>query len=375
METYGRPIVQIESGSHSRQRGDGRRLWLAGLALLLVVVATLACGGSTPSPGATLASEAPVEPTTPLPATEPPTATPSVTPTETQVPKEPPTTTPEPTETVAPTQGAPLCELHTRPTDDMEMVCVPAGEFEMGSPRGEDNERPVHTVTLDAFWIDRMEVSVAQFRLFVEATDRRTDAERSGYGWAQVGMEWRQVRDADWMHPDGPDSEADDSHPVVHVSWNDAAAYCEWAGARLPTEAEWEYAARGPQGFVYPWGDEFEGSRLNYCDANCEVDWDLSADDGYERVAPVGSYPAGASWVGALDLAGNVWEWTADWYGAYTGDPQVNPTGPESGDRRVLRGGAWSNERWLVRSSYRDQLAPGVSSAIRGFRCAMSDES
>jgi len=244
-----------------------------------------------------------------------------------------------------------------RPGVGLDMVRIPGGAFLMGSPQGEGypDERPQHVVTVGPFWMGRLPVTQAQ---------------------------WEAVMGPHRCRCQGA------GRPVDRVSWDEAVAFCHRllrCGARegalrgrdyrLPTEAEWEYAARGPQGFVYPWGDEFEGSRLNYCDANCEVDWDLSADDGYERVAPVGSYPAGASWVGALDLAGNVWEWTADWYGAYTGDPQVNPTGPESGDRRVLRGVAWSNERWLVRSSYRDQLAPGVSSAIRGFRCAMSDES
>lgn len=186
--------------------------------------------------------------------------------------------------------------------------------------------------------------------------------------------DWLYTDRADWRHPQGPSSSLTglSQHPVVLVSWDDATAFCEWAGGRLPTEAEWEYAARGPQNRVYPWGDSFDGRRLNYCDKNCPFDWaDQAVDDGYEFTAPSGSYPNGASWVGALDMAGNVWEWVNDWYGSYGLSLQTNPTGPASDEYRVLRGGAWSNYVVSnVRSAVRGSGArPDDRSSDLGFRC------
>jgi len=162
----------------------------------------------------------------------------------------------------------------------------------------------------------------------------------------------------------------------VQVSWNDAKAYCEWAGRRLPTEAEWEKAARGTDGQKYPWGNEdVAGNRVNFCDKNCSWSWaDNSIDDGYELTAPVGNYPDGASPYGALDMAGNVWEWTADWYGAdyYKDAPERNPQGPDTRGSRVLRGGSWSNEARWVRAWYRGRNDPGFRYVNFGVRCARS---
>ncbi len=292
---------------------------------------------------------------------------------------EAPTSTPRPTSTATPTEPPPEPETlaagdtRTRETDGMTLVYVPAGEFEMGSTEGDEDEEPVHTVALDAFWLDQTEVSVAQFRQFVAAADHETTAEESGSSWAYTddGLEW--VEGADWAHPQGPASQAEDDHPVVHISWHDADAYCAWAGGRLPTEAEWEYAARGPESLIYPWGNIFDGTRLNYCDQNCprrdRADEDV--DDGYEFTAPVGSYPGGASWIGALDLSGNVWEWTADWYAEdyYAQSPRENPTGPEEGEYRVLRGGDWWNSADGSRCGYRSRDYPRLRSNDRGFRC------
>ena len=210
--------------------------------------------------------------------------------------------------------------IWTRPADGMVMVHVPGGTFEMGSIEGESDEQPVHTVVLDGFWIDRTEVTNALYHRCVEANACQ----------APTVCDWGAPTYARVEHAD---------HPAVCVDWYGAEAYCEWAGARLPTEAEWEYAARGSQGWAYPWGNEFDGTRLNYCDVNCEENWaDETVDDGYARTAPVGGYPDGASWCGALDMAGNVWEWMVDWHGSYPSAAQANPTGPETGDRRVLRG-------------------------------------
>jgi len=260
------------------------------------------------------------------------------------------------------------------------MVFVPAGEFIMGSPEGEglDNEHPQRTVYLNAFYIGKYEVTNEQFSQFVDATGYTTDAETAGWGWAWTGEDWEEVEGADWRHPQGPGSSIEDKmdHPVVQVSWNDADAYCRWVGVRLPTEAEWEKAARGTDGREYPWGNSApDGSKLNYCDVNCELDWkDSSADDGYTDTAPVGHYEAGKSPYGAYDMAGNVWEWVADWYDAdyYSKAPDRNPQGPDSGEKRVLRGGSWFGYEGDARCADRYGGAPDVRISYFGFRVAAS---
>lgn len=280
----------------------------------------------------------------------------------------------------APASPPDVGSTRQREADGMTMVYVPAGSFMMGSDESEflaqDDEKPQHPVTLAAFWLDQTEVTVAMFRQFVEDTGHETTAEQEGSGWVYTSAgEWQLTDGANWQHPFGPDSDAEDNHPVVQVSWQDANAYCDWAGGRLPTEAEWEYAARGPDSLIYPWGNEFDGAKLNYCDATCELDWkDESVDDGYKLTAPVGSYPAGASWVGALDLSGNVWEWVNDRYGSdyYTSSPENNPPGPESGEYRVLRGGGWGHYVRGVRAAIRVVNDPDNRIDFSGFRCVGS---
>jgi formylglycine-generating enzyme required for sulfatase activity len=274
-----------------------------------------------------------------------------------------------------------------RGADGAEMVLIPAGSFAMGSSpadiaRGVDecrtrakaehepkcegwfrSEGPQHQVVLDAYYIDRHEVTNAQFEAFARATGYRTAAERDGYGWVyqddQGAWRWKKVGGATWRAPGGAGTTAVPTHPVVQVAWPDAEAYCRWASKRLPTEAEWEKAGRGPDGRRYPWGNEWDPTRAN-------------ARRAARGTTPVGNHPPGASAYGAHDMAGNVWEWAADWYGAdyYQKSPERNPPGPASGDQRVLRGGSWVNEPFFLGLAHRLSGAPDSRSANIGFRCA-----
>jgi formylglycine-generating enzyme required for sulfatase activity len=265
-----------------------------------------------------------------------------------------------------------------KPKPPPDMVFIPAGEFVMGSDEGDEmadsDEFPQRLIYLDSFYIDKYEVTNEQFARFVEATGYLTDAERQGWGYTLTKRGWDKVNGADWRHPYGPGSDIRDkmNHPVVLVSWNDADAYCRWAGKRLPTEAEWEKAARGTDGRRFPWGNTSpESKKLNFCDSNCDFTWrEEGIDDGYKHTAPVGSYTAGASPYGVLDMAGNVWEWVADWYDHYNPSPGPNPQGPKSGKCKVARGGAWTSSELDVRSANRVCGLPFNRIAFTGFRCA-----
>ena len=267
-------------------------------------------------------------------------------------------------------------ESWTRQIDGMVMVYVPAGVFQMGSSGGEldsalgicrkysrecsqkrmDDELPAHQVALDSFWIDQVEVTNAQYKKCVTAGECEVP-QRSG---SHTRTEYYGDR-------------AYDDYPVIWVSWYQAEEYCTWAGARLPTEAEWEYAARGSEGRLFPWGNKDEGKRLNYCSASCGSEWaDETQDDGYADTAPAGAYKNGASWCNALDLSGNVWEWVADWYSPYPAESQASPTGPASGEHKVIRGGGW-DDSWLdVRAAGRYGASPRDIYNSVGFRCAVS---
>jgi serine/threonine-protein kinase len=263
--------------------------------------------------------------------------------------------------------------------DGMIQVYVPAGEFLMGwdGTGVDDAEMPQHRVYLDAFWIDRTEVTNAMFRRFVAATSYTTWAERSGIG--AVGGHEIDQPGANWQHPTGPNSDLArrENHPVVQVSWEDAMAYCAWASRRLPTEAEWEKAARGTDGRVFPWGNDLPtADRANGADRRI--------DDGYAETAPVGSYPAGASPYGVLDMAGNVTEWVSDWWDVsyYAHSPVRNPTGPTTGatmpgwdgPTHVTRGGSFIKFVGGVYSLRTTQRWPasGETYYAQGFRCARS---
>ena len=237
------------------------------------------------------------------------------------------------------------------------MVYVPAGEFVMGSDDGPPHEAPAHKAFLDAFYIDKYEVTNADYYPFwmADGGERSTHTPIS-YG-ELTGGDWPEI------------AQTRPNYPAVGVSWADAVAYAAWAGKRLPTEAEWEKAARSADGRLWPWGNLF--SRLIHGVTVHANVW--NGRDGYDNgLAPVGGYPTGASPYGALDMAGNVWEWVADWYSEsyYHRGPSHNPTGPEIGSRRVVRGGSWVNEPQLSRCANHMGRHPGVGTSFIGFRLA-----
>ena len=158
---------------------------------------------------------------------------------------------------------------------------------------------------------------------------------------------------------------------MIFVSWSQATAYCAWAGRQLPTEAMWEKAARGPNGLIYPWGNTFDGTKVNYCDINCDLPWKGSYDDGYKDLSPVGNYPLGKSLYGVFDMAGNVYEWVADWFEPYRPIRQENPTVPVSGSEHITRGGSWGDDPAHVRAAIRSRRNGSTSENSIGFRCAI----
>ena len=289
------------------------------------------------------------------------TAKPSITP-----PQSIPTETapaPSPTEvsirTSAPFAGPmPTAEEMIDPNDGMVLIPVPAGEFQMGSSKAEDpqafeEELPQHTVYLRDYWIDKTEVSNAQYAMCAAAGACTKPANNTS-----------QTRGSYYDNSQYAD------YPVIFVSWSQANAYCTWAGRRLPTEAEWEKAARGQDGYIYPWGNTFDGNFANYCDHNCQTAWkDDRFDDGYGDTSPVGTYPDGASMYGGLDMAGNVYEWVADWFGPYSLSRQLNPGGPDFGLEKIIRGGSWGDDPVHIRSSIRSRINGDSALNYVGFRC------
>jgi len=251
--------------------------------------------------------------------------------------------------------------------DGAKMVWIAAASYRMGDSKNESEDwmersRPPHRVELDGFYMDAYEVTVGQYKKFLSET-----------GHSAL---------PDWVSQYSPT----DSHPVVGVSWYDAEAYCRWAGKRLPTEAEWEYAARGGLvGKRYVWGDRApDGSQCNYADKNADAtlrqidesyNWaDLKIDDGYARCAPVGSFPPNG--YGLYDMAGNVYEWCQDWYNEdyYNNSPTKNPSGPGTGSKRVLRGGSWFFPTDSLRVAYRFNYSPNARNFTLGFRCVSGSD-
>jgi formylglycine-generating enzyme required for sulfatase activity len=261
----------------------------------------------------------------------------------------------------------------------ISMRLVPAGEFTMGGPAEtafaecqklyiggaceQDwflDETPAHTVFLNGFYMDTYEVSNASYRECVNG-----------------GACLPPVNDKSENHSGYFSDPQYDNYPVIYVDWNMANAYCEWRGARLPTEAEWEKAARGTDGRIYPWGNSFDGTDVNFCDSNC-LNGKTNGDynDGYGDTAPVDSYPDGVSVYGIFNLSGNVWEWLADWYGPmyYADSPFSDPTGPvasdyASGEGRSVRGGSWADYGDVLRSSNRYLVRPVYYNDMLGIRC------
>ena len=251
-------------------------------------------------------------------------------------------------------------------SDGAPMVHVSAGEFIMGSENGREDEKPRRRVYLEEFYIDKYPVTNEKFARFVESSGYVTDTKKIG-GEARRFFSsemWMLKKGSSWKSPAGPGSSYRNrmKHPVVQISWNDAAAYCRWAGKRLPTEAEWEKAARGTDGLKYAWGNSWVGSKLIW-----------SRNSGSQVHSVERSYNTHKSPYGAVDMAGNTWEWVQDWYKKdyYWNAPKSNPKGPNSGKRRVMRGGSWYDAKTrYFRAANRNGINPGGGNLSRGFRCA-----
>ncbi len=242
------------------------------------------------------------------------------------------------------------------------MIYVPGGIFQMGNDDSEPDEAPSHIVRLDPYFIDEVEVTNDQYE--------RCVADGACNPPGQLGATYHPAYFGDPSFTD---------YPVIFVNWYDARDFCNWRGARLPTEAEWERAAGFDPSmglkYTYPWGDTFDGTLLNFCDANCpRSDKNTTFDDGHRDTAPVASYSGGRSTIGTYDMAGNVLEWVNDWYEPryYQQSTDTNPLGPLDGQFRTVRGGSWLSSEEEVRVTGRGSYDPLVSRAHLGFRCAMT---
>jgi formylglycine-generating enzyme required for sulfatase activity len=282
---------------------------------------------------------------------------------------------PRPALVEVPPAEAQLGDTWNRPWDGTVMVFVPGGTFQMGTGVvGSSDaglfEKPEHPVKVDSFWIDKNHVNNKQYAEFLNLRGNQME---NGVTWLELYSEFCLIdKRVDFFWP--KDGYWD--HPAVEVSWYGARAYCDWAGGRLLTEAEWEYAASGPENWIYPWGNEYDCTKGNFHDWTDEdeptlVDPGERGCDGYDFTSPVGAFPQGASWVGALDMSGNVWDWVSDWgVYFYPRGLQVNPTGPQTGTDKIVRGGSWNNHHLGNRTTMRGDYPPFNQSYYIGFRCA-----
>jgi formylglycine-generating enzyme required for sulfatase activity len=265
-----------------------------------------------------------------------------------------------PSPAIAQTETPKAGMVRTDP-NGIKQVYVPAGCFMRGSDPAVDreameDETPQHKVCISkAYWIDQFENTNTEFQQFIDV---------GGYNdkqwWTAEGWAWH-TRTGRTKPVNFPDFTAP-NQPRAGITYYEAEAYAKWRGGRLPTEAEWEYAARGPDSTIYPWGNEFDATKLNYCDEPCPYVWaDKAHSDGFLHSAPVvDTYPTGVSWVGAYKLAGNAWEWVADWYQSTDCAKKVqnDPVGPATGTLRGLRGGAWWTAAYVTRSASRHKDLP-----------------
>ena len=324
------PSKQPEEGKTSTRLSTNAFPWrmIAGITAGLALLALSVWGGSRllgNSP-TVLPNETDTPATQSILSQEPPTAITNI-PTPTDI-----STSPTPNPVIGSTMTG---------EDGITLFYIPAGVFTMGS---NSDDSPEHLVNLDAFWIDQTEVTNSMYAKCVEAgicnppNSSASKTRSSYYGNSQFN-----------------------NYPVIYVNWNMAKAYCEWVDRRLPTEAEWEKAARGTDGRIFPWGNDPPNTNL------------LNYNNTVGDTTEVGKYPNGASLYGAVDMAGNVWEWVADWYDTayYLGSPSFNPPGPVSGTNRVDRGGSWGNSETKIRSAYRYGLNPISADDSLGFRCVM----
>ncbi len=263
--------------------------------------------------------------------------------------------------------------------DGVPMVLIPEGPFPLGSSDadGDADEHPQRSIHLDAFYLDRFEVTNRRYQAFLITTKHRVPEHccDPGYNlWDRTEVDPVLLE-----------------HPVVNVDWYDAQAYCHWSGRRLPTEAEWEKAAKGSEGRTYPWGNAWDRARVNGMELwvgrdfptqeEAKAWWAQNGGEIIEKkgirgmlLLPVVAFEAGATPTGLMQMAGNVWEWVADWYSpaSYAEFPDRNPMGPKSGEYKVLRGGSWLNHHYLLRTTARDGSRPAMRNHGTGFRCAQS---
>ena len=299
-----------------------------------------------------------------------------------------------------PSSDEPALPLSPDAGSTKDMSYIEGGTFQMGAEGPEcwtaDGEGPIRKVSLDSYFLDRTAVTNEAFADFVESTGYRSEAER--FGWSFVfhnqvpkahlkrirfdrafGIEWwARVEGACWKKPGGPGTNIRKrmDHPVVHVSWHDARAFCQWAGKRLPTEAEWERAARGGEASrIYPWGNELTPGGKHRCNIwQGRFPEEDTAADGHAGTAPARSYPANQ--FGLYNMMGNTWDWVSDWFDSRypRHAPDVNPTGPENGNEKVIRGGSFlCHESYCnrYRNSARTKVTPDSTTCHLGFRCAL----